>query len=168
LAVTRRDVECVRVLLQHGADVNAADDVNWYGSLHLIAQCRSNIKDVEEKVKDLPVTKVDKSFDEIVQMLCSSCEVDLDSQDNAGNTALHHAAILDANDGGAVMRCLLEKGANPNIKNSRGQTPLLLLSYNRAIRKQPYYNELLCLLLEKGVSLVSPHTFVQNKAKMRL
>lgn len=42
-------------------------------------------------------------------------------QDSDGDTPLHHTII---NDNRTVLRILLENGANINIRNKRGQTPV--------------------------------------------
>lgn len=47
---------------------------------------------------------------------------------NSGNTALHAAVLLRDKD---FVIYLLEKGANANMKNRRGQTPLHLAVENR-------------------------------------
>ncbi len=44
----------------------------------------------------------------------------LDIQDSKGLTALHYAAVQDAED---IVKLLLDKGADKSIKNKRGETP---------------------------------------------
>lgn len=51
--------------------------------------------------------------------------VDIDAQDEYGNTALHKAAY-GANTNLFLFSNLLNAGANPNIKNNHGATPLIL------------------------------------------
>jgi len=162
LAVTRRDIGCVRILLEHGADVNVADDVHWYTPLHLAAQRHTysseddNGQNDEKKLEQRDVSAI--HLGEIARLLCSVKNAEMDYQDYQGNTPLHHAAILDENDGGSVMRAFLEAGANPNVKNSRGQTPLLLFCYNQSLREYNYYPDLLQLLLEMGANVNLPST----------
>lgn len=64
-------------------------------------------------------------------VLC--CGPDINLQDNSGNTPLHTAATLLADQGlqlekrvllGQVVRTLLEKGAKTNLLNSSFQTPI--------------------------------------------
>jgi ankyrin repeat protein len=50
---------------------------------------------------------------------------DVNASNEAGNTALHGAASKAYND---VIKLLVEKGANLDVKNKRGQTPLTLAS----------------------------------------
>lgn len=49
---------------------------------------------------------------------------DLDIPMGGGNTALHIASILGASD---VVKALGERGANPNLKNGKGFSPLDLV-----------------------------------------
>jgi len=51
----------------------------------------------------------------------------LDSKDNYGNTALGLAAIQDQLE---IATFLLESGANPNVVNRLGMTPLMLAAKN--------------------------------------
>lgn len=51
---------------------------------------------------------------------------DINKQDSQGNTALHHAAILLPWKSEPETRRLLEYGADPNVQNVFGNTPLML------------------------------------------
>lgn len=46
---------------------------------------------------------------------------DLDAQDNSGATALHYASLYGNVD---IVDLLIQKGANPNVKDNAGLTPL--------------------------------------------
>eukprot|EP00814_Leptocylindrus_danicus_P019019 CAMPEP_0116009262 /NCGR_PEP_ID=MMETSP0321-20121206/3333_1 /TAXON_ID=163516 /ORGANISM="Leptocylindrus danicus var. danicus, Strain B650" /LENGTH=1266 /DNA_ID=CAMNT_0003478201 /DNA_START=770 /DNA_END=4570 /DNA_ORIENTATION=- len=152
LAVTRRNLQVTKILLDNGADVNAADDVHWYTPLHLIAQSHKGplqapgMNDAEDIIS---LESKQAALGAICTLLCSVSDppAEINYQDYQGNTPLHHAAVLDVDDGGEVMRSLLKSGANPNIKNERGQTPLLLFCYNQAMREFDFYGDLLNLLL---------------------
>ena len=48
---------------------------------------------------------------------------DVNAQNDAGNTALHGAAYVKAN---AIVQLLVDRGARMNVKNKRGQTPLVI------------------------------------------
>ena len=53
---------------------------------------------------------------------------DVNALNNAGDTALHSAASMGYN---SVVQALAEKGADLNVKNKRGQTPLGALTRGR-------------------------------------
>lgn len=152
LSVTRRNLHVIKNLLDNGADVNAADDVHWYTPLHLIAQSHkgplqaTGMNDSEDIAS---LESKQATLGAICTLLCSVSDppAEINYQDYQGNTPLHHAAVLDEDDGGEVMRSLLKSGANPNIKNERGQTPLLLFCYNQAMKEFDFYGDLLNLLL---------------------
>jgi len=56
----------------------------------------------------------------------------IDSVDNEDNTALHHA-VKKNKINHAMVRLLLEKGANVNIKNKKGQTPIFVAFENTQV-----------------------------------
>ncbi|AYP74293.1 ankyrin repeat protein [Fowlpox virus] len=88
--------DIVKLLIGKGADINIAD-INGCTALHNAAKYGSL-----------------KSID-----LFISYGVDVDVKDNIGNTPLFYALPYPD-----AVKMLLEKGANPNIVNSRGLTPL--------------------------------------------
>lgn len=59
----------------------------------------------------------------IVQKLLKNYILEINTQDNKMNTALHYAAI---NDDVNICRALLDHGASIDIKNSSGETALHL------------------------------------------
>ena len=60
------------------------------------------------------------SVDDVRRLLASGS--DLDEPDDLGDTSVHHAIGGEA----AVLKALLEAGANPNARNSGGISPLML------------------------------------------
>jgi len=65
---------------------------------------------------------------------------DIDKLDKEGNTALHYAILSDNQ---SIVTQLLNNGANPNIKNEEGLTPLVISSYSfdkSGIKKRPLKN----------------------------
>jgi uncharacterized protein len=54
---------------------------------------------------------------------------DVNAVNQAGSTALHGAAHIKAN---AIVRMLVEAGASMDVKNRRGQTPLMVADTIRA------------------------------------
>jgi ankyrin repeat protein len=59
----------------------------------------------------------------------------MNDQDREGNTPLHYAAQLETPDATEIISTILEKGADPNIRNCRNQQPLLLLMHNQDLRQ---------------------------------
>ncbi|CAB0030955.1 unnamed protein product [Trichogramma brassicae] len=57
--------------------------------------------------------------------------IQLDAQDNLGNSALHSAIHCGNVD---MVEFLLLKGANPNVANNDGMTPLHIIRLKRAVR----------------------------------
>src|SRR5205814_1539407 len=84
-------------------------------------------------------------FSVVIAILDSEDNVDTESKDQGGQTALHWAAW---NGHEAVVKLLLEKGAEPESKDQDGQTALHRAAENghKAVVK---------LLLEKGAELKS-------------
>jgi ankyrin repeat protein len=102
-AVLRGGSDIVKILLDHGADVNAKTDFGWtalhcalFGNGYAIAYC-----DIAE------------------QLLAHGADVD--ATNNGGWTALHLAADHKKKD---VAELLLEHGADAHIKNKKGKTPI--------------------------------------------
>lgn len=144
LAVQRRDVDSVRALIRNGASVNAADNVRWFTPLHLIALPARNKWD--EKPGEQIRTR-------IVQLLTSALgpdQADLDYQDSEGNAPLHYAVQLENAEATDLVLALLEKGANPNIRNDREQSPLHLLCHNEDLRLNGAMQETLHGMLHHG------------------
>ncbi|KAM9111835.1 ankyrin repeat domain-containing protein 24 [Pangshura tecta] len=100
LAATRGNVDCLEVMLAHGADAMTTDSLG-YNALHLAAkhghpQCVS-------------------------KLLQASCPVD--GADSNGRTALHHAAISGCI---SCSEILCDFKASLNTKDKDGSTPLIL------------------------------------------
>lgn len=138
-AVQRLDAESCRTLLSHGSKVNAADHDRWLTPLHVLIQ---SLADTVSPDYDCSSKVV-----EIAKLLCKQESVAVDEQDKDGNTALHYASTLNHNGLGDIITLFLQCGANPNIVNSRGQTPLHLLLHNRHASSFPFYRDLVLLLL---------------------
>jgi ankyrin repeat protein len=140
VAAQKRDHETVQLLLRHSAKVNIADNVKWLTPLHLIAQ---------ETSIDLDQSS-GESILEIARSLCNGTGADLNYQDRGGNTPLHHAAVLSQQYAGELMNILLKRGANPNITNCRGQTPMHLLLHNLRLRRFAFFSDLVQFMLFNG------------------
>eukprot|EP00553_Chaetoceros_curvisetus_P012594 CAMPEP_0204636762 /NCGR_PEP_ID=MMETSP0717-20131115/34776_1 /ASSEMBLY_ACC=CAM_ASM_000666 /TAXON_ID=230516 /ORGANISM="Chaetoceros curvisetus" /LENGTH=649 /DNA_ID=CAMNT_0051655911 /DNA_START=346 /DNA_END=2296 /DNA_ORIENTATION=- len=150
VAVQRRDVESVKCLISHSANVNVADDAKWLTPLHLVSQetlydTRLNGR-LSQETRNLPVV-------EIARLICSASEpsaVDVDFQDKDGNTPLHHATVLRSRVAGDLISLMLKTNASPNIKNNRGQTPMHLLMHNEHLRRFDFFPDLVQLMLYQG------------------
>ena len=152
VAVQRRDVESVNCLLSYSANVNVADDIKWLTPLHLVAQ--ETIHDTSQRSKilsnDMPSVS---PVIEIARLFCGANakgSSDINYQDKEGNTPLHHSSILQHADAGELMLMFLKNGANPNVKNNRGQTPLHLYMHNLALRRFDFFADVVQLMLYQG------------------
>ena len=152
LAVRRKDVESVRLLLAHRADVSVADAVRWFTPLHLATQFDGPYSEIP--YESSPSTSASPSG-EIAQMLCMAtdpAEADINYQDKDGNTPLHLAAVLDNECAGELMNLFLGQGSDPNIINERGQSPMHLVCHNSGLRRnrKTLYRQLIYNFLSYG------------------
>ena len=135
-AAYRNDLAIVDVLIQAGADVNIQD--NTQQSAYLIAtsdgylellqrtlQAGANVHSTDSYNGTGLIRAADRGHVEIIQELLKT-DIQLDHINNLGWTALLEAIILG--DGGPrhteVVRLLVEAGANVNLADSNGVTPL--------------------------------------------
>uniref|UniRef100_A0ABD2WRW7 Uncharacterized protein n=1 Tax=Trichogramma kaykai TaxID=54128 RepID=A0ABD2WRW7_9HYME len=93
----------------------------------------------------------------------------IDAQDNLGNTPLHYAVAESFEE--QTVRVLLESGANPNLANVEGLTPLhIMCQETKILCNDKYY---LKQLLESGFNpklakeLTSLHIMSQKAKKLR-
>jgi ankyrin repeat protein len=149
VAVRRRDLESVRLLIQYHANVNVADNnMNWWTPLHLISQPMN----FERSGAETHFSTI-----EIAQVLLEAQRphsAEVDYQDKDGNTPLHHAAVLSSYFAGDLMSLLLKKKAKPDIQNNRGQTVLHLVLHNVNLRKFDFYNDLVQLIIFHGAATI--------------
>lgn len=97
------DIKIVKMLIGNGADVNAKDTVQCWTPLHFAVR--------------------EGHFD-IVKLLLESGAV-IDAQDAFGNTPLIEAVMSFKGDP-QIIEILLAYGADKNIKNKEGVSPLIL------------------------------------------
>ena len=136
IATHANKVEVARVLIAAGADVNAKDSIQDSPYLYAGAEGRNEIlKMTLAAGADLKSTNryggtalipaAHHGHPETVKILLATA-IDKDHVNNLGWTALLEAVLLG--DGGAVhteiVRLLVEAGANPNIADREGVTPL--------------------------------------------
>jgi ankyrin repeat protein len=150
-------VDVARLLVEAGADVNAKDSTEQ--SAYLIAT--SEVGD-DTRLLDLVlehgadvasldsfrgtglIRAADRGFVDVVTRLLET-DVDVDHVNNLGWTALLEAIILGGGDDHhtEVVRLLLDAGADPNLADGDGVTPL-------AHARQRGYAGMARLLVEAG------------------
>ena len=126
LHLATSDGPLVHALVQHGADVDAANPHDGKTALHYAVQ--------------------DPQMDRFLALL--ECKADCSAQDRWGNTPLH-LAVDQWSRSGAQTKALLQNGADPNIKNIEGKTPL------HCVTKDSTLEEILPILLSAGANVES-------------
>ncbi|CAB0040999.1 unnamed protein product [Trichogramma brassicae] len=111
-----RKRETVGALLRWGADPNAADDLEGSTPLHVV--CRH-------------------SYDDVARLYLRTCHESrrpalVDARDREGKTPLHWA-LLRGHKG--QVELLLRQGADPNVADAKGRTPLHVLGRRGAETK---------------------------------
>ncbi|CAB9516200.1 Unconventional myosin [Seminavis robusta] len=143
LAVQRRDLDSVRSLLLHNANVNSADNVRWFTPLHLIAlPPRAGVNDdgdIRCRIAELMAGGASSRY-----------EPDLNYQDSEGNCPLHYAVQLVTPDSYDLAKVFLESGADPQVMNNRKQTALHLICHNTGLRHFKFYPSLMKMILGHG------------------
>lgn len=165
-ACQKQDVEMAKCLLENKTvQVNSINS----GSTPLIAACRNNLTSIVKQLLEHGAKVGVQDRDgttalmravmahnvEIILLLLAHCsleEVNL-CEKYDGNTALMIAvkAVRDQKDV-TIVKMLLEKGANPNMKNKRGRTSLFaaLSNYNYKSKDDfSLLNDIVLLLLDK-------------------
>lgn len=99
-ATIEGNVDLVRTLISKGADVNLVDSNGW-SALHFAAQ----------------------GFDHQIASLLLEHSAQVDAQDVEGNTPLSNA-VFNSKGQGDLIELLLSHGADMNLKNKHGVSPL--------------------------------------------
>lgn len=134
--------DMVELLIANGADVNAVDDMQK-APLHLasnretaeiLINAGANVNAKDHKVRTLLFSAVRgaannhpntaEMYLDLVKLLISN-DVELDSKDTSGQTPLHElAASFDQSKASEICELLITNGANANVLNIAGRTPL--------------------------------------------
>jgi len=148
LAVQRRDLDSVRTLLLHNANVNSADNVRWFTPLHLIAlPARASVSAEDAGGEG----QVRLRIAELMSSGASSrYQPDLNYQDSEGNCPLHYAVQLVTREAGELIKIFLDCGADPKVLNNRSQSVLHLICHNNSLRRFDFYPESLNMILRHG------------------
>jgi len=107
-AVTSSRTEMIAYLIAEGADLAAADRTGMQ-PLHVA---------IVQHAPDRP--------DQVAQLLDAGAGIG--AQDDFGDTPLHQAAMFGKI---RILKYLLERGADPSVKNKEGLTPLELARKHR-------------------------------------
>lgn len=130
-----KDISVMQELLSQGAQINAGHALHQAVRDNDIPRTTfllANNADVNSfEFGETPLmTAAYQGFDDIVKLLLSSKKAKLNLQDDGGYTALHNAVSGGHNNNNPrylnILTMLLQAGADPNIKNKRGNSPLWL------------------------------------------
>jgi ankyrin len=125
-------LEIAQLLLDHGA-IAKAENEGRETALHMLS--RGEFDTQEQGVG--------------IARLLLNCGVDIHAQDKDKGTALHSAAFKGKLE---ITRLLLDHGANPNVENDQGFTPLYQVSQGK-YNSQEHGVDIVRLLLERGADV---------------
>lgn len=131
-AAIRGNLKSVRALIAHGADVNAVAHFNWTALMVAAVKGHDGVVDVlldngaNANVADTygwtPLMRAAyENRAGTVRVFLRNGKAKLEEADETGSTALHHAAAQGHVE---IARLLLDSGAQVDVRNREGLTPL--------------------------------------------
>ncbi|AVP87656.1 hypothetical protein phytr_7160 [Candidatus Phycorickettsia trachydisci] len=163
VAVINDNLYSAKYLLDHGADPHRSKDRaivppegrnSAYG--YAIRSINPKMLELLDKKIDLPKSSLihqyvrENKIEEIKQIITQD-DCDLDKTDISGLTPLNLALKTDTNNK-EIAAILLKAGANPNIPDASGSTPLIRASANGL-------HDVVELLIEKGADIHAKGSF---------
>lgn len=142
-AAQNGDTAIVQYLVEHGANINAQDEIMSRTAIHFAAEqgnldCikyltehGANLQDKDSIGATAFHYAVKSNKLEVAKYLVSK-KVDYNAKDVRGWTAMHYAAYGNSVD---IVKYLLAKGLNINEKNKSGRTPLFFARGHRELRQ---------------------------------
>lgn len=156
IAVYNNNYELSKLLIENNADINLQDDIQNNPFLYAGAEGYLDIlKLLVEKGADTKITNryggvalipaAEHGHVETVKYLLENTDIEVDHVNNLAWTALLEAIILGtgSEDHIKVVKLLLEHGADPNLADGKGVTPL-------KHAREKSYKEIEKLLIDAG------------------
>ncbi|MGQ7845094.1 ankyrin repeat domain-containing protein [Granulosicoccus sp. 3-233] len=130
-------------LLDRGADIQVIGSNGWTALTLAAAKGYTDLvqwlidNGAQTQIRDVyrftPFMRaVENGQDSVARLLAKLPDTDVNAQDEYDNTALHHA--VSGNDM-AMVRLLLQHGADPQLTNRNGATPIMLAEGKPAMRR---------------------------------
>lgn len=107
------------LLVAQGASPEVRGDGDSLTALRFALGTKSAVIGSDNSLTPLLITVLWSNTNGIAALLAAAADVNV--QDRFGNSALHYVVRMG---NPAVLQMLLEKGANPNVRNGQGLTPL--------------------------------------------
>jgi hypothetical protein len=159
-----QEAEIMQILKDSGAtftDINARDSSGNTLLMKMVEQ--GNVEEAQHLLAEGADPKIEndegktvlffiqgEDLDTFLSLLLEYDDVDIDHQDAKGNTFLHYSTANRTETRVNTVEKLLEAGANPNVENDQGKTPLLTF--------KPYYflpdfKKIVSGLIKKGADI---------------